>query len=116
MVKATYVPDTGDLIKIDFDPHAGHEQAGWRPAIVLSPTSYNRPTGLAIVAPITNQKKGYPFEVALPTGLKVRGVVLSDALKNVDWRARNARYLDAAPAAVLADVRARLGLLLGFNQ
>ena len=116
MVRSSYVPDAGHLIRIDFDPRTGHEQAGWRPAIVLSPASYNRPTGLAIVAPITNQEKGYPFEVVLPAGLKVTGVVLSDAIKNVDWRARNARFVDAAPPAVLGDVQQRLGLLLGFRQ
>ncbi|MGH9643627.1 MAG: type II toxin-antitoxin system PemK/MazF family toxin, partial [Terriglobales bacterium] len=77
MVKSAYVPDAGHLIKLDFDPRTGHEQAGWRPAIVLSPASYNRPTGLAIVAPVTNQQKGYPFEVPLPARLKTSGVVLS---------------------------------------
>jgi len=116
MVRSSYVPDAGHLIRIDFDPQTGHEQAGWRPAIVLSPASYNRPTGLAIVAPITNQEKGYPFEVVLPAGLKVTGVVLSDAIKNVDWRARNARFLETAPPAVLGAVQQRLGLLLGFHQ
>lgn len=116
MVRSLYVPDTGHLIKLDFDPQAGHEQGEWRAAIVLSPASYNRPAGLAIVAPITNQEKGYPFEVVLPTGLKVRGVVLSDAIKNVEWRVRNARFVEAAPPAVLATVRQQLGLLLGFNQ
>ncbi|MFY9675855.1 MAG: endoribonuclease MazF [Terriglobales bacterium] len=116
MVTRHYVPDAGHLIKIDFDPQTGHEQAGWRPAIVLSPASYNRPTGLAIVAPITNQQKRYPFEVALPAGLKVSGVVLSDAVKNVDWRARNARYADEAPRPVLDAVRERLGLLLGLGS
>jgi mRNA interferase MazF len=113
-VKANpYIPDAGHLIKIDFDPTKGHEQAGWRPAMVLSPASYNRRSGLAIVAPVTNQKKGYPFEVPLPAGLKVTGVVLSDAIKNVDWRARNARYIEQAPSAVLKGVRERLSLLLG---
>ena len=116
MVRAAYVPETGHLIKIDFNPGAGHEQAGWRPAIVLSPASYNRPTGLATVAPITNRRKGYPFETVLPAGLKVTGVVLSDAVKNLDWRARNARYIDEAPPAVLAAVREQLGLLLGFQS
>ncbi len=115
MVTSQYVPDAGHLVKIDFDPRTGHEQAGWRPAIVLSPASYNRPSGLAIVAPITNQRKNYPFEVPLPAGLKVSGVVLSDAIKNVDWRARNARYVDAAPKSVLGAVRERLGLLLGIG-
>ncbi len=116
MVRTAYVPDAGHVIKIDFDPQAGHEQGGWRPALVLSPATYNRPTGLAIVAPITNQKKGYPFEVLLTTGLKVTGVVLSDAVKNLDWRARNARYLDTVPMNVLAAVRERLALLLGISE
>lgn len=114
MVRTAYVPDTGHLIKIDFDPRTGHEQGGWRPAIVLSPASYNRPTGLAIVVPITNQEKGYPFEVRLPAGLKATGVVLSDAVKNVDWRARNARFVEAVPRALLAAVQERLRLLLGL--
>jgi mRNA interferase MazF len=116
VVKSPYVPDRGHLIKIDFDPGTGHEQTGWRPALVLSPASYNRPTGLAIVVPITNKQKGYPFEVALPAGLKVTGVVLSDAVKNLDWRARHARYIDQAPLAVLAAVQERLGLLLGLGE
>ena len=116
MVKAPYVPDRGHLIKIDFDPGTGHEQIGWRPALVLSPASYNRPTGMAIVVPITTKQKGYPFEVVLPPGLKVTGVVLSDAVKNLDWRARNARYIDPAPLAVLASVQERLGLLLGLAK
>ena len=114
-MRATYVPDAGDLIRIDFNPQAGHEQAGWRPAIVLSPAAYNRPTGLAIVAPITNQKKDYPFEVALPEGLKVTGAILSDAVKNVDWRARNARFVATAPRSVLQSVQQRLALLLGIG-
>lgn len=116
MVTSHYVPDAGHLIKIDFDPRTGHERAGWRPAIVLSPASYNRPTGLAIVAPVTNQQKNYPFEVPLPPGLKVSGVVLSDAIKNVDWRACNARYVETAPKPVLTAVRDRLGLLLDLSS
>ena len=89
---------------------------GWRPALVLSPASYNRPTGLAIVVPVTNKPKGYPFEVGLPEGLKVTGVILSDAVKNVDWRARNARYLEPATPAVLSAVQERLALLLGLGD
>ena len=114
MVKAPYVPETGHLIKIDFDPGAGHEQAGWRPAIVLSPASYNRPTGLAIVAPITNKRKGYPFETALPAGLKVTGVVLSDAIKNLDWRARNASFICALPPATMTEVLQKLNTLIAL--
>jgi mRNA interferase MazF len=116
MVRSAYVPDTGHVIKVDFDPQTGHEQSGWRPAIVLSPASYNRPTGLAVVVPIANQKKGYPFEVPLPSGLRTTGVVLADAIRNLDWRARNARYLETTPTPVLVQIRERLGLLLGFDQ
>ena len=81
---ARYVPDSGDIIKIDFDPRVGHEQGGWRPALVLSPKLYNEKTGLAVVVPITNQAKGYTFEVPLPSEMKTTGVVLADAVKNVD--------------------------------
>jgi mRNA interferase MazF len=116
MVRAAYVPDAGHLVKLNFDPQAGHEQAGWRPAIVLSPASYNRKSGLAVVAPITNQGKGYPFEVALPKGLKITGFVLADALHNVDWQARKARFEDKAPAGVLYAVRERIALLLGLPR
>jgi mRNA interferase MazF len=116
MVAGRYIPDAGHLISINFDPQAGHEQAGWRPALVLSPASYNAPTNLAIVVPVTNQAKGYPFEVALPIGLKVTGVILADALKNLDWRVRKARYLDIAPPEVLAKVQELVRLLLGLDK
>jgi mRNA interferase MazF len=109
-----YVPDPGHLIKINFDPQAGHEQAGWRRALVLSPASYNKKRGLAIVVPVTNQVKGYPFEVQLPRHLKITGVVLADHLKSLDWRARNARFQDAAPPEVLTQVRHLVALLLGL--
>jgi mRNA interferase MazF len=115
MVAAAYVPDKGHVIKIDFDPQAGHEQRGRRPALVLSPAEYNKPTGLAIVVPITNQTKGYPFEVVLPKGGKTTGVILADAIKNADWVARKARYVEKVPEKVLGDVQARLGALLGFS-
>jgi mRNA interferase MazF len=115
MVAAAYVPDRGDIIKIDFDPQARHEQGGWRPALVLSPAKYNKPAGLAILVPITNQAKGYPFEVVLPKSLKTTGVVLADALKSADWVARKARFVESAPAKVLADVQERVGALLGFT-
>ena len=107
----SYVPDVGDLVKLDLDPPVGHEEPGWRPAIVLSPKSYNRASGLAVVAPITNQVKGYPFEVPLPEGSKVTGVVLVDHVKNVDWKTRRIRYRDKASAQLLNDVRERLRLL-----
>ena len=116
MVRGAYIPDAGHLVKLSFDPQAGHEQAGWRPAIVLSPASYNRKSALAVVAPITNQGKGYPFEVPLPKGLKITGFVLADALRNVDWQARKARFEGVAPAGVLYAVRERIALLLGLPR
>ena len=88
-----YVPSRGDAIWITLDPQAGHEQAGRRPALVISPASYNGKVGLAVLCPITNQLKGYPFEVMIPAGLKVGGVVLSDQVKSLDWRIRRAEFI-----------------------
>ena len=90
-------PERGDIFWLDFDPQAGHEQGGRRPALILSPSSYNRKVGLAPLCPITNQIKGYPFEVAIPDGLAVRGVVLSDHLKSLDWEARRPAFLTPLP-------------------
>jgi mRNA interferase MazF len=108
----TYVPDRGDAVWITFNPQAGHEQAGRRPAVVLSPAAYNSKVGLAIVCPVTNQHKGYPFEVAIPPGLGVSGAVLSDQAKSLDWRARNAELACKLPAEVIGDVLKRLSTLL----
>ena len=108
-----YVPDAGDLVWLSFSPQAGREQAGRRPAVVLSTRAYNRRAGLCLLCPVTTQVKGYPFEVALPGGLPVSGVVLSDHLKSADWRARRVEYVAAAPPEVLDEVRARLKPLLG---
>jgi len=101
------------LIWLDFTPQAGHEQAGRRPAIILSPESYNRKTGLAIACPITNQVKGYPFEVALPAGLPVAGVVLSDHVRNIDWRARRSERAGQADVGTLSEVCGKLAALIG---
>jgi len=115
MVAAAYVPDAGDIIKLDLDPGIGHEQGGWRPALVLSPRIYNARAGLAVVVPITNQAKGYPFEVRLPVQIKTKAVVLADSIKNVDWRARNAKYTETAPTEVLKAVQERVMALLGLG-
>ena len=88
-----YVPERGDVVWVSLNPQAGHEQAGRRPAVVVSPASYNGKTGLALLCPVTGQVKGYPFEVRLPEGLPVTGVVLSDQVKSLDWRARNAELI-----------------------
>jgi mRNA interferase MazF len=113
VVASAFVPDAGDLVWLTFDPQAGREQAGRRPAVVLSPRDYNQRAGLALVCPITSQRKGYPFEVPVPAGLGLEGVILSDHVKSVDWRARKASKIASAPE-VLADVLARLAPLLGY--
>jgi mRNA interferase MazF len=107
-VTKTYVPDRGDIVWLQFDPQAGHEQAGRRPAFVLSPRAYNKRVGLALFCPITSQVKGYPFEVLLPPGAKTRGVILSDQLKSLDWLARKAERFDRASESVVAEVTARI--------
>ena len=110
--KRAYTPQRGHVIWLTFDPQAGHEQAGVRPAVVLSPESYNQRSSLIVVVPITNTVKGYPFEVVLPEGLAVSGVVLSDQLKSVDWVARKARFICALPSDVTEQVLVRATLLL----
>ena len=108
----SYCPDRGDVVWISFNPQSGHEQAGHRPALVLSPRAYNRKVGLAILCPITTQAKGYPFEVAIPDGLDVSGVVLADQVKNLDWRARKASLCCRVPDETMQDALAKLGTLL----
>ena len=109
-----YVPDRGDLLWLTFDSQTGHEQAGRRPALVLSPAAYNRRANLALVCPITTQVKGYPFEVALPAGLPLSGVVLADHLKSADWTSQRAEFVVKASAEVLAEVTAKVRPLLGI--
>jgi mRNA interferase MazF len=99
---------------LSFEPQAGHEQSGRRPALVLSPAAYNGRVGLAILCPITSQVKGYPFEVTVPPGPRVGGVVLADQVKRLDWRARDAEFIVALPAGTVADVLGRLGTLIGL--
>lgn len=107
-----YVPARGDFVWLQFAPQAGHEQAGHRPALVVSPREYNRKTGLAIFCPLTTHVKGYPFEVRIPAGLQLAGVVLSDQLKSLDWRARRARFIESAPDAVVSEVLSKALALL----
>ena len=105
---ASYVPARGDLVWLRFNPQAGHEQAGHRPALVLSPSSYNRRVGLAICCPVTSKAKGYPFEVLLPDGLGVEGAILSDQVKSLDWRVRKARRIGAVPDDVLQEAAGKV--------
>jgi len=111
-----YTPDRGDAIWITLNPQAGHEQAGRRPSLVLSPAAYNRKVGLAVLCPITNQVKGYPFEVLIPHGLRVSGAVLADQVKNLDWKARQAKLICKLPAAVTNDTLRKLNTLLRMSS
>ena len=109
----SYVPRRGDIVWLSFDPQAGHEQAGRRPAFVLSPESYNRKTGLFLACPITSKVKGYPFEVALPDGLAVSGVILADQIKSLDWKVRKAELAASTGDDVSEDVLALILPLIG---
>lgn len=114
MVGKPYVPEAGDLVWLTFDPQAGHEHRGRRPALILSPREYNAKARLALACPITSHKKGYPFEVAIPAGQGIAGVVLADHIKNLDWQARKVVFESKAPAVVVAEVCERLRPLLGL--
>lgn len=107
-----YVPKRGDVVWITLNPQAGHEQAGRRPAVVLSPQPYNEKAGLALLCPITSQIKGYPFEVLVPSDLSVRGAILSDQVKSLDWRTRNAEFICALPLKTITEVLQKISLLL----
>lgn len=107
-----YIPNRGDIVWITFNPQAGHEQSGRRPALVLSPAAYNGKVGLAILCPITSQIKSYPFEVWIPDGLKIGGAILSDQVKSLDWKTRQAELICKLPASTLNEVLRKLGTLI----
>lgn len=109
---SAYVPERGDLIWLVFDPQAGHEQAGRRPALVISPGSYNVATNLALFCPITSRVKGYPFEVLLPGSGKVTGAVLSDQVKSLDWKTHKAKLITRTSPEVIAEVLGKIGTLV----
>ena len=111
-----YIPDRGDIVWLEFNPQAGYEQAGHRPALVVSPKAYNEKVGLALFCPITSNVKGYPFEVVLPEKHKVSGAILSDQIKSLDWRVRKAKRMAGAPGDVLDEVLAKILTLLGFES
>lgn len=112
MVGDPTAPARGDLVWISLNLQAGHEQAGRRPALVISPKEYNERVGLALMCPITNRVKGYPFEVALPDDIEIAGVVLADQIRSLDWRARRAEVTATAPATLTAEVLGKLNVLL----
>ena len=112
MVKKGYVPQRGDVVWTTLNPQSGHEQAGRRPAVVLSRGIYNEKVELAILCPVTNQIKGYPFEVLMPDGFPVSGVILADQIKSLDWRVRDAEWICTLPPRVVVEVLQKLGTLL----
>lgn len=112
MARRGTVPDRGDIVWLNFTPQAGHEQAGHRPALVLSPAKYNRASGMMLCCPMTTQVKGYPFEVVVDLPGEAPGVVLADQVKNVDWNARRAQRKGRASDEVVADVLAKIQALL----
>ncbi len=111
-MRAQYVPDAGDVVWLEFDPQSGHEQAGRRPALVLTPARYNGARGMMVCCPMTSRIKGYVFEVVI--AVDPPSAVLADQVKNLDWRARKARRMGAVPAAALAEVQAKIKALLGL--
>lgn len=111
----SYIPDRGDVMWINLYPQAGHEQAGRRPVIVLSPAKYNGTVGMAILCPITTQIKGYPFEVKIPSDPKISGVVLSDQVKCLDWKVRKAEYICKLHSKIIEEVLKKLNTLLSYK-
>ncbi len=107
-----YIPDSGDIVWIMFNPQAVHEQAGHRPALILSPQAYNGKVGLALLCPITSHVKGYPFEVKIPDGLEVGGAILSDQVKSLDWKARQAKFSCKIPPSIFSEVVQKLNTLI----
>lgn len=107
-----YVPERGDIVYLDFDPTKGHEQRGHRPAFMISPRIYNQKSSLALFMPITSHAKGYPFEVALPLELKTQGVILSDQIKSLDWKARSVSYIETGSATLISVVQAKIETLI----
>lgn len=111
MVKKEYIPDRGDYVWLNFTPQTGYEQKGKRPAIVISPKEYNKKVGLALFCPITSIKKDYPFEVNINNS-KIKGVVLSDQMKSLDWQYRNAEFISKSAKEELDEVIEKLTLLI----
>lgn len=109
---AAYIPDRGDIVWLAFDPQSGHEQAGHRSALIVSRKAYNAQVGLCLVCPITSQVKHYGFEVGIPDGLPIAGVILTDQVKSADWKARKAKFICSLPTAVTEDALAKIQALL----
>ena len=111
-MKDRYIPDRGDIVWLNFNPQSGHEQAGKRPALIISPKRYNRKVGLAVFFPITSKTKGYPFEVKLPSDLPIDGVILSDQIKSLDWESRNVKFVCKLSESVVLEAIKKFSVLL----
>jgi mRNA interferase MazF len=109
-----YVPEKGDIIWLNFNPQIGHEQSGRRPALVISPQEYNQKTDLAILYPITSHVKGYPFEVKIPDDLEIKGVILSDQIKNLDWKIREAEFICKLPRMSFSETINKISVLINL--
>ena len=107
----SYVPEQGDYVWIDFDPQVGHEQAGRRPALVLSTSAYNAPSRLGLFCPITRKTKGYPWEVTVGGTSAITGVILADQVKSLDWERRRVTFIDKSPSTLVREVVKRVLLL-----
>lgn len=112
MVTRDYCPERGDIVWLDFDPQSGHLQKGRRPALCISPKVYNSKVGLALFCPITNQIKGYPYEVILPPNLPVSGVIISDQIKSLDWKIRNADFIIKVPRNIMNETLSKFSTLI----
>lgn len=109
---SVYIPERGDLVWLQFTPQSGHEQAGKRPALVISPKSYNAKVGLALMCPVTSKIKGYPFEVIIPQDLSIEGAILSDQVKSLDWQSRQASFICRVTDETLTEVISKIELLI----
>ncbi|WP_414620115.1 endoribonuclease MazF [Calothrix sp. CCY 0018] len=108
----SYIPSRGDIVYLDFDPTKGHEQRGYRPAVVISPYAYNKKSSLALFIPVTSNQKNYPFEVVLPDGLKTHGIVLVNQIKCLDWKARKAKFIECLPEDTIEEIQAKIEPLI----
>lgn len=111
-----YIPSKGDLVWLEFDPQAGHEQKGIRPALVISPREYNQKTGLGLFCPITSKEKSYPFEVKLPPDIKISGVILTDQIKNLDWKVRKVKFICRLSDEYIQEVQGKIRALIGYRD
>ena len=111
-MRTTYTPDRGDIVYLDFNPTKGHEQRGYRPALIISPAAYSEKSSLALFCPITSQQKGYPFEVLLPEDLQTHGVILVDQIRSLDWRVRQIKFVETVSLEVITEVQAKIAPLI----